>query len=67
MIDASSLIPGETRIRDDDGFCGTVVYVGRLCALWMQWLWLGSCHRHCRLVYSYSIVCLTSIHFRPRR
>lgn len=28
MIDASLLIPGETRIRDDDGFCGTVVYVG---------------------------------------
>lgn len=25
---ADSLVPGETRIRDVDGFCGTVVYVG---------------------------------------
>jgi hypothetical protein len=30
MVDASLLIPGETRIRDDDGFCGTVVYVGKM-------------------------------------
>jgi hypothetical protein len=27
-IEASCLIPGETRIRDSDGFVGTVVYVG---------------------------------------
>jgi hypothetical protein len=36
MTDASSssslLIPGETRIRDVDGFCGTVMYVGAVAS-----------------------------------
>lgn len=27
-MEESPLVPGETRIRDEDGFCGTVVYVG---------------------------------------
>ena len=27
-VDPSTLVVGETRIRDSDGFCGTIVYKG---------------------------------------